>query len=72
LRELEKRHAAGGTSPVEYGLTCDLLGELEARAGNVAAARAAHETARVQLARQFPDDHPYLVRNAALRSAAPQ
>jgi len=72
LRELEKRHAAGGTSPVEYGLTCDLLGELEGRAGNAAAARAAHETARLQLARQLPADHPFLVHNAALRSATPQ
>ena len=66
---LSKRHAAGATSPIESGLTYDLLGELEQRAGNSDAARAAHDVARVQLLKQLPEGHPYLVRNAALLSA---
>jgi len=68
-RELSQRHAAGGTSPIEVGLTYDLLGELENRAGNGGAARSAHDTARAQLLKQLPADHPFLIRNAALLSA---
>ena len=69
VRDLSKRHDAGATSPIECGLTYDLLGELEQRAGNSDAARAAHDVARRQLREQLPEGHPYLVRNAALLSA---
>jgi len=68
-RELAERHAEGGTSPIEVGLTYDLLGELEGRAGNGDAARTAHDVAREQLLKQLPADHPFLIRNAALLSA---
>jgi serine/threonine-protein kinase len=68
-RALSVRHAAGTTSPIEHGLTYDLLGELEQRAGNSDAARTAHDVARGQLLKQLPEGHPYLVRNAALLSA---
>ena len=68
-RGLAERHAAGGTSAIEAGLTFDLLGELEGRAGHVEAARAAHDDARAQLLTQLPPGHPFLIRNAALLGA---
>jgi serine/threonine-protein kinase len=72
LRELRGRQAAAGTPAVEAGLTLDLLGEAELRAGHVEAARAAHEAARAALDEQLAADHPFLVRNAALRDGANQ
>jgi hypothetical protein len=50
----------------------DLLGEAERRVGEAAAARGAHEAARRALARQLSEEHPFLVRNAALRNGAKQ
>ncbi len=70
LRELEARFAALEGSPVEHGLTLDQLGMAERRAGNLDAARAAHAAARIQLLRQLPEQHPYLVQNRALRGGA--
>ena len=72
LRELATRLAAAKASPVERGLTLDLLGVAEARAGHPDAARDAHIAARVALLEQLPEQHPYLIRNAALRSGASQ
>jgi serine/threonine-protein kinase len=70
LRELDARFVAAQGSPVERGLTLDLLGVAESRAGDAGAARAAHEAARTELLRQLPEQHPYLVQNAALRGGA--
>jgi tetratricopeptide (TPR) repeat protein len=70
LRELDARFVAAQGSPVERGLTLDLLGVAESRAGDAGAARAAHVAARAELLRQLPQQHPYLVQNAALRGGA--
>jgi tetratricopeptide (TPR) repeat protein len=70
LRELRVEHSRAHVSSTEQGLALDALGEAEARAGNVQAARAAHEAARASLAEELPDGHPYLMRNAALTSSA--
>jgi serine/threonine-protein kinase len=70
LRELEAQFAASKGSPVEHGLTLDQLGVAEQRAGNAAAARAAHAAARTELLRQLPEQHPYLVQNTALLGGA--
>ena len=72
LRDLAARHAAGGTSAIEHGLTLDLLGAAELNAGDRVAARVAHEAARVELAKQLPGEHPFLVRNTALYASAQQ
>ena len=70
LRSLDARYAAGQASPIERGLALDSRGVAEQRAGHVEAARAAHAAARLEYLKQLPQDHPYLVRNAALRSGA--
>jgi hypothetical protein len=72
LRDLATRLAAAAASPVERGLTLDLLGVAERRAGNAGAAQAANLAARSALLEQLPAEHPYLIRNAALRSGASQ
>jgi tetratricopeptide (TPR) repeat protein len=72
LRELAERHKAGRTAAIEYGLTLDLLGQAELAAGNVGRAQAAHQAARIELARQLPAEHPFLVRNNALFASAQQ
>ena len=72
VRELAARHAGGGSSAIEHGLTLDLLGQAERAAGNPGAARAAHQAARVELAKQLPEEHPFLVRNNALYASAKQ
>jgi serine/threonine-protein kinase len=72
VRELAARHAGGGSSAIEHGLTLDLLGQAERAAGNPGAARAAHQAARVELAKQLPEEHPFLVRNNALYAIAKQ
>ena len=66
LRDLDARMAAVQASPVERGLALDSRGVAEQRAGHVEAARAAHAAARLEYLKQLPQDHPYLVRNAAL------
>ena len=68
LRELRDREASKESSPIETGLALDLLGEAELRSGDAVAARAAHEAARSAFTRQLGDEHPYLIRNATLRS----
>jgi tetratricopeptide (TPR) repeat protein len=50
------------TSAVENGLTLDLLGEAETRAGHADEAKSAHQAARTALARQLGDEHPFLIR----------
>ncbi len=60
LRELARQHTQ--TSAVENGLTLDLLGEAEARAGHADEAKSAHEAARMALAKQLGDEHPFLIR----------
>jgi serine/threonine protein kinase len=72
LRELGASHESAKVSAVETGLMLDLLGEAESRAGDAAAARGSHEAARRALTRQLNDQHPFLVRNAALRDGAKQ
>ena len=72
LRVLRAQHESGPVSAVETGLMLDLLGEAERRVGEAAAARGAHEAARRALARQLSEEHPFLVRNAALRNGAKQ
>jgi tetratricopeptide (TPR) repeat protein len=57
------------SSPIETGLALDLLGEAELQAGDSEAARAAHDAARSNFARQLSNEHPYLIRNTALRSS---
>ena len=68
LRELRDRQISKESSPIETGLALDLLGEAELTAGDSDAARAAHEAARSAFARQLSDEHPYLIRNATLRT----
>jgi tetratricopeptide (TPR) repeat protein/tRNA A-37 threonylcarbamoyl transferase component Bud32 len=70
LRQLRDRHGTARVSPVEVGLMLDSLGEAERRAGDPVAARGVHEEARHALAGQLSEGHPYLVRNAVLRSGA--
>jgi tetratricopeptide (TPR) repeat protein len=65
LRALRDAHAGASLSAVERGLVLDLLGDAERRAGDLAAGREAHERARAALREQLPEEHPYLVRNAA-------
>lgn len=72
LRDLATRQLLAKGSPVERGLTLDVLGTAELRAGHPDAARAAHVAARAALLEQLPERHPYLIRNAALRSGAAQ
>jgi serine/threonine-protein kinase len=72
LADLERQYARNKGSPVERGLTLDLLGVAEQRAGHGAAARQHHVAARDALLEQLPERHPYLIRNAALRSGAGQ
>jgi hypothetical protein len=69
LRELRDEQAHKESSPIESGLVLDLLGEAELKAGDSAAARAAHEAARSAFARQLSDEHPYLIRNTTLRGS---
>lgn len=69
LRELCERQPLG-LSAVERGLALDLLGEAESRSGNAVAARDAHDAARTALAEQLGPEHPFLVRNSALRASA--
>jgi tetratricopeptide (TPR) repeat protein len=68
LRELRDRHARGKLPPIERGLLLDALGEAELRAGNGEKSQLAHEEAGVQLVKQLPKDHPYVIRNSALRA----
>jgi tetratricopeptide (TPR) repeat protein len=68
LRELRDQLTSKESSPIETGLALDLLGEAELKAGDSKAARAAHEAARSAFARQLSAEHPYLIRNATLRS----
>lgn len=70
LRDLEHRHRAGKISPTERGLMLDALGQAEALAGDVGAAREAHRAAQVELTKQLSPGHPYLVHNAALLAGA--
>lgn len=70
LRDLRILQSAGQSTPIEIGLTLDLVGEAERRAGNFDASRAAHDAARSSFASQLGEQHPFLVRNAALRSGA--
>jgi hypothetical protein len=70
LRELAARLASAPGSPVERGLTLELLGVAERRAGHFDAGRAANLAARSALLEQLPEQHPYLIRNAALRNGA--
>jgi len=72
LREIATRLLVAKGSPVERGLTLDLLGIAELRTGHPDAARAAHVAAHAALLEQLPAQHPYLIRNAALRSGASQ
>ena len=72
LQELRTQHQSAKVSAVETGLMLDLLGETERRAGETAASVGSHEAARHALARQLTEDHPFLVRNAALRDSAKQ
>lgn len=67
LRLLKTRHEAATVPAVETGLMLELLGEAESRAGDTAAARVTLEEARRSLAAQLKGEHPFLVRNAALR-----
>ena len=70
LRSLEQRLTATAYSPIERGLTLDALGEAERRAGNGTTSQLAHASAAVELVKQLPKEHPYLIRNAALRNGA--
>ena len=70
LKDLRSLQAMGQSTPVEIGLTLDLVGEAERRAGHLDESRAAHEAARTSFASQLGEQHPFLVRNAALRSGA--
>jgi serine/threonine-protein kinase len=72
LRELRARHAATRVPAVETGLMLDLLGEAERRAGQTSVALVTHEAARRALAGQLTEEHPFLIRNAALRGGATQ
>ena len=72
LRHLRDRHAPAKLSPIERGLMLDALGEAELRAGNGEKSQLAHEEAAAQLVKQLPKDHPYVIRNAALRAGAKQ
>jgi tetratricopeptide (TPR) repeat protein len=72
LRSLRERHASGKAPPFELGLLLDALGEAELRAGNGEKSQIDHEEAAHLLAKQLPKDHPYVIRNAALRAAARQ
>lgn len=68
LRVLIARHDSVGRYAIERGLALDLLGEAELSLGNIAAALDANSAARAAMSDQLPDRHPFLVRNAALRS----
>jgi tetratricopeptide (TPR) repeat protein len=72
LRDLKARHERAPTSAVERGLMLDLLGEAERRAGRAGEAQSAHAAARAALAEQLDEQHPFMVRNAALRGSASQ
>jgi hypothetical protein len=72
MRDLRERHASGKAPPFELGLLLDALGEAELRAGNGEKSQIAHEEAAHLLAKQLPKDHPYVIRNAALRATARQ
>ena len=72
LEDLETQFGHNKGSPVERGLTLDLLGVAERRAGRADSARGHHVAARDALLEQLPEQHPYLIRNAALRSGAGQ
>jgi serine/threonine-protein kinase len=72
LRALHQHPANAQLPSVELGLMLDALGEAELRAGNGDKSQLAHEEARVQLVKQLPAEHPYVIRNAAFRGAAKQ
>jgi tetratricopeptide (TPR) repeat protein len=72
LRDLQQQQASATTPPVERGLLLDALGDAELRAGNGEKSQLAHEEARTQLVKQLPPDHPYVIRNAAVRGVAKQ
>jgi hypothetical protein len=63
---------SAATPPVEHGLLLDALGSAELRAGNGEKSQLAHEEARTQLVKQLPTDHPYVIRNSALRAVGKQ
>ena len=70
LRDLRDRHASAKAPPFELGLLLDALGEAELRAGNGEKSQLAHEAAGALLLKQLPKEHPYVIRNAALRASA--
>jgi tetratricopeptide (TPR) repeat protein len=70
LRDLRARHQRAPLFAVERGLLLDVLGEAEQRAGRANESRTAHEAARLALAEQLGEAHPFMVRNAALRRGA--
>jgi tetratricopeptide (TPR) repeat protein len=70
LRKLDAGFTASQASPIERGLALDARGVAERHAGQAEAARAAHASARLEYLKQLPQDHPYLIRNAALRDGA--
>jgi serine/threonine-protein kinase len=70
LRDLKERQAAGNASPVERGLVLDALGEAERKAGNGQKSQLAHEAARIELLKQLPLGHPYVINNAVFRKGA--
>jgi serine/threonine protein kinase len=72
LRDLRDGHASAKAPPFEIGLLLDALGEAELRAGNGDKSQLAHEAAGVLLLKQLPEEHPYVIRNAALRAGAKQ
>jgi len=66
MRDLRDRHQNGKGTPIERGLLLDALGEAERRAGNGEKSHLAHEAARIELIKQLPARHPYVIRNSAL------
>jgi hypothetical protein len=73
LEELATLRAAqqgSAMSAVDAGLVLDMLGAAQLASGDARDALASHDAAHQELLKQLPEDHPYLVRNAALRKAA--
>ena len=66
LRDLRDAQATGKISPVERGLVLDALGEAERKTGNGQKSQLAHEAARVELLKQLPVSHPYVIKNDQL------
>jgi serine/threonine protein kinase/tetratricopeptide (TPR) repeat protein len=70
VSKLRALQARVGASPADTGRSLDLLGRVQAARGDWSAAASSHESARRELVKQLPPDHPDLIRNAALREAA--